>query len=205
MHNRLTFPGVDLKADPAAARSTRSPIQKFRWVHFPRNAELPGAFHYRVTPVFMAAAGTLRHGVAQAVAIELRRETWPGACNVAFTRGFVSSQAFVDKYASAGSFATLLPANADDGPTFRPTHPKAAEALRWMGFEARSAILELLDQAIADAQAQVRVVAYDLNEPEILTRFAALGARLRIVIDDDGSHGDQGVQRRRGVNGPVGH
>ena len=38
------------------ARSTRSgcrplsPIQKFRWVHFPRNAELAGEFVYRVTP-----------------------------------------------------------------------------------------------------------------------------------------------------------
>ncbi len=192
LQNRLNFLRADGSVDPEAKSTLVSPIQKFRWVHFPRNAELPGAFHYRVTPVFMAAAGTLRHGVAQAVAIELRRETYPGACNVTFTRGFVSSQAFVDKYASAGSLATLLPANADDGPTFQPTHPKAAEARRWMGFEARSAILELLDQAIDDAQAQVRVVAYDLNEPEILTRLAALGPRLRIVIDDDGSHGDQG-------------
>ena len=31
-----------------------SPIQKFRWVHFPRNAELAVEFHlFRATPVFM--------------------------------------------------------------------------------------------------------------------------------------------------------
>ena len=44
-----------------------------------------------------------------------------------------------------------------------------------MGFEARTAILEVLDEAIA-AKAEVRVIAYDLNLPEILTRLEKLGA-----------------------------
>jgi phosphatidylserine/phosphatidylglycerophosphate/cardiolipin synthase-like enzyme len=58
-----------------------------------------------------------------------------------------------------------------------------------MGFEARRAILDLLDEAIADADAQVRVVAYDFNLPEILDRLKQLGSRLKIIIDDSGSHG----------------
>jgi phosphatidylserine/phosphatidylglycerophosphate/cardiolipin synthase-like enzyme len=61
-----------------------------------------------------------------------------------------------------------------------------------MGFEARSAILEVLDEAIADPTAAVRVVAYDLNEPEILTRLEQLGPRLRIVIDNSDHHGKPG-------------
>ena len=104
----------------------------------------------------------------------------------------MSSQAFVDRYESAGDIATLLPAEAADGLTFVPTHPKAAEALAWMGFEARSAILEVLDQAIADKQAQVRVVAYDLNEPDVVTRLEKLGERLKIIIDDSKDHGEDG-------------
>ena len=80
----------------------------------------------------------------------------------------MSSQAFVDRYESAGPISTLLPAKADDGLTFVPTHPKAEEALAWMGFEAREAILEVLDQAIADRRREVRVVAYDLNEPDVV-------------------------------------
>ena len=99
--------------------------------------------------------------------------------------GFVSSQAFVDRYEADGPIPTLLPAKADDGLTFVPTHPKADEALDWMGFEARSAILDVLDQAIADTQAQVRVVAYDLNEPEIVSRLeTARRPRLKMIIDD---------------------
>src|SRR5262249_40913351 len=157
--------------------STRlSPIQKFRWVHFPRNAELDGAFTYRVTPVFMNDQDELSYGEPQTADIELSRETYPGKLNVAFTRGFVSSQAFLDKYVAEGMdpkkvIGTLLPAKADDGLDFIATHPKANEALNWMGFEARSAILEVLDQAIADKTAEVRAVVYDLNEPGVVSRF----------------------------------
>src|SRR5947207_5287582 len=98
LKNRLSFttPTGDVNPDQLSTRL--SPIQKFRWVHFPRNAELPGAFTYRVTRVFMDAADTLSYGEPQEAPIELRRETYPGELNVAFTRGFVSSQAFVDRY-----------------------------------------------------------------------------------------------------------
>lgn len=188
LKNRLGFPGADESVGPNALSTRLSPIQKFRWVHFPRNAELDGAFVYHVTPVFMNDKDELSYGEAQEAAIELRRETYPGKLNVCFTRGFVSSQAFVDHY-GADAIPKLLPAKADEGLDFVPTHPKADEALAWMGFEARSAILEVLDQAIADKDAQVRVVVYDLNEPGIVSRLEQLGGRLRVIIDDDGAHG----------------
>ncbi len=137
----------------------------------------------------MNAQDELSYGEAQEAAIELRRETYPGLLNATFTRGFVSSQAFVDRYESAGDISTLLPAKALDGLTFVPTHPKAEEALAWMGFEARKAILEVLDQAIAD-NAEVRVVGYDLNEPGIVSRLEKLGGRLQIIIDDSADHGE---------------
>jgi hypothetical protein len=189
LKNRLGFARTDGSIDPNRLSTLRSPIQKFRWVHFPRNADLPGAFAYRVTPVFMNTRDELSLGEPQEVAIELHRETYKGKLNVAFTRGFISSQAFVDRFLSAGPISALLPAKADDGPGFVPTHPKADEALHWMGFEARHAILELLDQAIADRKAQVRVVAYDLSAPDVLARLEMLGARLKIIIDNDGAHG----------------
>ena len=192
LKNRLAFPGVDDSVNPNILSTRLSPIQKFRWVHFPRNAELPGEFAYRVTPVFMNDQDELSYGEAQEAGIELRRETYPGQLNVAFTRGFVSSQAFVDRYQSAGPISKLLPSNADEGLKFVPTHPKAAEALAWMGFEARSAILEVLDGAVADKKAQVRVIAYDLNEPEVVSRLELLGTRLRVIIDDEGAHGAPG-------------
>lgn len=190
LKNRLSFLGADGALNANSLSTRLSPIQKFRWVHFPRNAELPGAFVYRVSPVFMNAVDELSYGELQEAAIELRRETYPGILNVTFTRGFVSSQAFVDRYVThTNGPSTLLPEKADDGVSFIPTHPKADEALTWMGFEARSAILEVLDQAIQDKQAQVRVVAYDLNEREVVARLEQLGDRLKIIIDDSATHG----------------
>lgn len=189
LKNRLNFPGVKLAAGEMPT-TLRAPIQMFRWVHFPRNADLAGAFTYRVTPVFMNNRDELSFGEAQTAEIELRRETFPGQLNVAFTRGFVSSQAFVDRFESEGPISMLLPAKAAEGLDFIPTHPKSGEALDWMGFEARQSILELLDAAIAEPRAQVRVIAYDLNVPEVVTRLEKLGSRLRILIDDDGDHGE---------------
>src|SRR5918998_1736443 len=115
LKNRLSFPGDGGQVNPNRLSTMLSPIQKFRWVHFPRNAELRGEFVYRVTPVFMNNNDELSYGEAQEAAIELRRETYPGQLNVTFTRGFVSSQAFVDRYESAGPISTLLPANANRG------------------------------------------------------------------------------------------
>ncbi len=90
--------------------------------------------------VFMNSRDELSLGVAQQLEIELSRETFPGKLNVAYTRGFVSSQGVRGSLRAAGPMSTLIPANADDGLTFAPTHPKAQDAYRWMGFEARSAI-----------------------------------------------------------------
>lgn len=188
LNNRIAFPGTDGSVNPDRMSTLLSPIQKFRWVHFPRNANLAGEFLYRVTPVFMDEDDKLSQGERQEVGIEHRRETFPGQLNVTFTRGFVSSQAFVDRYEKFGKFNTLIPGKAAEGLKFKPTHPKTKEALDWMGFEAREAILDTLDEAIKN-KAEVRVVAYDLNVPELLDRLEKIGKRLKIIIDDSKEHG----------------
>jgi phosphatidylserine/phosphatidylglycerophosphate/cardiolipin synthase-like enzyme len=190
LNNRLGF----LQANGAVSTTLstlQSPIQKFRWIHFPSNASLTGDFLYRVTPMFMDAAGKLTSGEQQSAAIQLARETYPGVADVTFTRGFISSQAFVDRYQKDGPVNTLVAPLAAKGLDFVPTHKDAATALPWMGFEARAAILEVLDQAIAD-KADVRVVAYDFNLPEVVDRLEKLGPSLKIIIDNSGSHGNTG-------------
>lgn len=185
--NRIGFPGQRKRFTDPPIESTKAPIQKFHWVHFPSNAEKPGQFTYRVTPMFMDAGGTLGGGERQTASLALMRDTLPGKLNVAFTRGFVSSQAFVDKFAPDGKLSSLLPDDNKKGLQFKPTHKKAAQALEWMGFEARSAICELLDDAIKK-KAEVRVIAFDLNLPEILTRLERLKARLKVIVDDSKDH-----------------
>lgn len=190
LQNRLAFAGPQGEVNPKSLSSRLSPIQKFRWVHFPRNANLEGDFIYRVIPVFMDEKDKLSYGEPQQVEIELRRETHPKKLNVTFTRGFVSSQAFVDRIKGANKIKDLLPAKAADGLDFKPTLPRAESHLEWMGFEARETILGALQQAIDDPEAKVCVVAYDLNEPLIVSKLEALKDRLRIIIDDSDDHGE---------------
>ena len=78
LNNRLGFRGTSGSINPNALSTRLSPIQKFRWVHFPRNAEIPGAFLYRVTPVFMNDLDVLSYGDSQEVAIELGARRIPG-------------------------------------------------------------------------------------------------------------------------------
>jgi hypothetical protein len=186
--NRLNFEGAPNPFGDRTFPSLSAPIQKFRWIVFPFNADLTGEFDFRVTAMFMDGDGMLSQGDSQTAGLALSTETFPGKLNVTFTRGYVASQAFVDKYAQHGPISNLLPGASKDGPDFVPTHPQAAEALPWMGFEARREILALLDQAIADPTAQVRVVAYDLSVKEVIDRLVQLGPRLKIIIDDSGDH-----------------
>lgn len=189
LNNRLSFLDNNGNVNPNILSTRLSPIQKFRWIHFPYNANLPGNFTYRVTPVFMNTGKVLSYGDYQEAAIQLQSETYPNELNVAFTRGFVASQAFIEKFAPTGDISTLLPANVNQGLTFVPTNPKETEALAWMGFEARAAIIDVLDKAIADTSASVKVTAYDLNEPGIVSRLVKLGTRLTIIIDNSDGHG----------------
>lgn len=190
--NFLTFPGEAPQSGPDARSSRRSPIQRFRWVHFPYTVDVPGHFRYKVTPVFMKGGEEdhqLIYGEVQDVKIQIMAQTYPGKMNIAFTRGFVSSKAFVKKFGSDGGVGTILPAKADDGLDFRPKDPELQEkALSWMGFEAREVMLGALDSAIEDETAQVRVLAYDLNNPEIVLRLKKIGRRVKIIIDDSDPH-----------------
>jgi len=191
LRNRISFPGAQ-RDDPNVRYTLHSPLQVFRWVHFPRNPEIEGLFTYKVKPVFMNEKGELSYGESQQCSIALARETYPNALNVTFTRGFISSQAFVDRYEEKGEINTLLPGKAKDGLNFIPTHPLAKQALAWMGFEAYSAILQVLDDAIKNRKAKVCMISYDLNQPEIVNRLKKLKKRLRIIIDDSKDHGEEG-------------
>ena len=188
--NRLHFPGkskpLKPKEPPEQYPSTDAPFQTFRWVHFPRIADVEGQFTYRVTPQFMDGNGVMTPGTAQEASLAIYSETDPGKINIAFTRGYVASQAFVDKFQGEEGFGKLIPKSADEGNEFVPTHPKRAAAYRWMGFEARERIVQLLKEAIADG-ADVRVVAFELNLPELIELFAKIGPRLKIILDDSKS------------------
>ena len=116
--------------------------------------------------------------------------------NVAFTRGFVSSQAFVDRYGK-DAIKTLLPSKGGSGGLdFTPTHPKANRK-RSRGWGSRRAaqshaVLEQGRRRPDRGGSRGRLRLERARDRVAMTR-GAHGTRLKVIIDDEGSHGKSGI------------
>jgi phospholipase D-like protein len=185
LRNRLAFsygPGDEVNGRRKYL-STQSPFQKFRWVHFPYDPR-QGTYTYRVTKMHMPRDEDPVRGRSIDADVSLDPVTYADFVDVGFTRNFASSQAFEDKY--GGLSARLIPATAKDGLDFPKV--QGSDVYRWLGFEACELVFSFLDEAVKDPQVTLDVLAYDLNEPDIVVRLEAMKERLRIVLDDAGDH-----------------
>jgi len=65
-----------------------------------------------------------------------------------------------------------------------------AEEYEWLGFTARSKILDLLNEVLNDKTLHLDMFAYDLNEPNIVQMLLALArqGRIRIILDNASLH-----------------
>lgn len=167
-------------------KTMRSPIQLFRWAHVP-SRPIDGKVTYRVSAMF---ANGDRPPVANATVeatIDVGSATRGKFLNVGFTRGFASSQAYIRRFQNDPN---VLPKRGKHEIDFDPKPFEGEDRpYRWLGFEARRIMLGFLDESIADATVSLDVFAYDLSNPEIVSRLEALGKRLRIIIDTSGTHG----------------
>ena len=186
--NRLTF------EDPIVAETTperrqeiatdtrEAPLQKFHWVHYPPPQQIgPGSFRYRVTAMLFehGSERDLRDGPHTTVDVELVSRAHRSFA-LGFTRGYVSSQAYAERFGRAAPVPD--PASIDDDT--RPFEQK----YRWLGFRARELLFAFLQEAIDDPRVELDVFAYDLDEPDVVRGLAQLGPRLRILLDDSDSH-----------------
>src|SRR3954470_9722394 len=150
--NRLSFQNKLTSANglndgPASAPSAAkyvstngAPIQMFHWVHFP--PEGTGTFTYVVTARYFTGTGTtLKDGgkVSLDVVIDDQQLT---NLSVGMTRGYVSSQAFIDKFASFDSngAAQLWPKpQTIDFPT-----AKYEQVYQYLGAHGRKLVFDFL-------------------------------------------------------------
>lgn len=182
--------------------SANAPIHKFRWVHVPglvHQGGQPafGTYTYVVTPRYFTDAGALT-ALDPDASLSLQVPVGPfvkGGLTVAFTRGYVQSQAFVRHF---GDDVLIQPPGApltfdisqtagtnNDGHTYT-----YAQEYDWLGFTARRALLDLLDQVVADPTLTLDVFAYDLDEPSVVAALLTLGEqnRMRIILDNAALH-----------------
>jgi hypothetical protein len=166
--------------------STEAPFQKFRWIDFPFDPRA-GNYIYRGTAMHMSSDGQLEPGTSIELGVSLAPVTYDGFIDVGFTRGFASSLAFRDKFPDDADIdqigRTIIPGAADAGLEFTKAN-ELKDIYGWLGFEAYDLIFSFLGDVVADPAVTLDVLAYDLNEPDIVGALERLGKRLRVIIDD---------------------
>ena len=196
--NRLTFDDpITAETTPAQRRAITTPtdvapLQKFRWVHFPRRVP-SGTFAYTATAMLFKRGSqtAIEPGPSATVEIDLREDTHSDFA-LGFTRGYLSSQAYAEIFENA----PIEP----EHPTFDFDTTEYRDRYRWLGFRGREMIFEILEQALEDPDARLDVFAYDLDEPDVIRGLQALGPRLRAFLDDSETHdADPGKEPPREV------
>src|SRR5256714_1467896 len=178
--NRLNFAQALTNATALEQRrytpTSEAPLQKFHWVHFPPDVK-PGVFTYKATVMlFQSGSETaLTAGPSAEVEVTLMPAA-PAAFLLGFTRGYVSSQAYVEEFHNAP--VEPSPATFDfDTASYQPQY-------HWLGFHARRLVFDFLAEVLADETRSLDVFAYDLDEPDVIKELGRLGSRLRLYLDD---------------------
>jgi PLD-like domain len=191
LSNRIAFHYTGANAGKKFFPTSKAPYQKFRWVHFPREV-VPGDYRYEVTAMYSTdptdPEGSLRKGAIVEAAVSLAPTTFEGFLNVGFTRGFASSQAYADKF---NNNANIIPPPGAAAPAeINFATASHQREYKWLGFEARRLIFATLDAAVDDPSVTVDAMIYEAREGDVFRKFAALGSRLRVLIDDHDEQGD---------------
>lgn len=217
IYNRITFPDAIRTASntPFDEKNStlHSPIQKFNWVHVPntnvntQNA-LFGDYNYEITPRYLVNGVLLPIDTSLTVSIEINVSPFDlKKTQIGFTRGFVSSVAYAKRFnvennkvrPNKTDLQFDITQKADVAQRWNDTKRKYEsvdytfeEQHKWLGWQARERLLDFLDEVINDSSKTLKVLAYDLNEPEIVKRFLLLASqgRLKIILDNAGEHGE---------------
>jgi hypothetical protein len=184
--NRLSFDdAVTSETTPQQRKwtpSDQAPFQKFRWVDIPPDGTDKQAT-YRVCAMYFTGQGkAIKKGAKASVVVPPISHAY-AKFRAAFTRGYISSQAYADKFHNA---------------PIRPTGPKTPDfdtkpyqdQYAWLGAGARAQLFAFLDDCRNDKTCQVDVFAYDLDEPDIIAAICEFGRekRLRAVLDNAKLH-----------------
>ena len=195
IQNLLNFKGEDI-----VTGSDISPIQLFKWVHFPGSYQqtgmLTGEYTYEATPRYFDNNKNLKAlDVTKTVKVNIEVDDFKdGNLSVGFTRAFTKSQAFSNRY---GTKQKLIPSgdwvfdtSINAGTNLKFGKFSYEDMYSWLGFNARRIILDILEEALINSDVNVEMFAYDFNDPFIATQCFELAkkGRIRIILDNSKLH-----------------
>jgi hypothetical protein len=207
LNNRIGF-SAEVKKHP----STEAPFQKFRWLHVLRNFSSAndqpffGEYQYRITPRYfkngqIEAFDAKNPKNSVTVSIHVGPFKKDGT-EVAFTRGFLVSQAYTDRFGPNGNIRPVAsdvvfdPKTTKNDVFNKPKLPAGfpatikpytyEEQYAWMGFNARKSMMDFIEEVMKNPDLSLDVLAYDFSEPTIAKNFLDLSrqGRIRMFLDD---------------------
>jgi hypothetical protein len=192
LKNRLSFKevisrGVELTPDKWV-ESNKAPFQSFHWVHFPGAG--PGLYIYSAYPCYFANNGSLTLDPGAEMSVDLSYRSVP-EIELGFTRGVISSQAYADRFKNADIEPAVKSIDFDTSSYLSP--------YEWLGAHAREMTFNFLAESKEDPSTSIDVFSYDLDEPDIIRKIAAMGPRARVIQDDSDSHVKEGALESNAV------
>jgi phosphatidylserine/phosphatidylglycerophosphate/cardiolipin synthase-like enzyme len=188
--NRIGFTVGVSNQTTAATRvwtdSDQAPFQKFRWIDVPPDG-FTTPITYRVMAIYFTGQGTeLKDGPEVAVTVAPTKPRH-AKFRPAFTRGYIASQAYADKFHNAD-----IRPKGPKTPSF-DTAPYQAQ-YEWLGADARAALFDFIADCENDKEALIDVFAYDLDEPDVIAAICRMGkeGRLRAILDNAPLHTTSG-------------
>lgn len=181
LKNRLSFEheitSSKLATPEDEVSSDQAPFQSFHWVHFPSAG--PGKYQYTVYASYFKDDGTISLDSNVVVGIDLSHQ--PGVeASLGFTRGYISSQAYNDRFQNKDIRPKQKSIDFD-------TTPYQAQ-YQWLGGHARELIFDFLNECSQDPSISVDVFSFDFDEPDIIRALCAMGSRVQVFQDDNQLH-----------------
>ena len=214
LFNRFTYDDDVLKKNNIDLKKVQFittdlfPIQKFRWVHTPAtnhniNLMIFGKYVYEITPRYLV--DDMLQPLDHSLTVKFSFDISPfrkGNFQIGFTRGFIESQAYsrhfgLNNNTRPNKTDLIFDIQAKSGP--RDVDKKKNPALadytfedqhRWLGWQARERLIELLQETLANKDLSLDVFAFDLDEPVICDTIIKLAkeGRARVILDNSDGH-----------------
>ena len=153
----------------------------FHWTYYP--GSVPGGYKYTVHACYFKNGGIELRSKAT-VNLNLGFNSF-SSLELGFTRGYVSSQSFQDRFG--------------DDPSIEPKHRTVVyntapyqKKYNWLGAHARKLVFDFLKECNEDNSIEVDVFAYDFDEPDMIKSIAGMGSRVRVFQDNHDIHTDAG-------------
>ncbi|PAV12339.1 hypothetical protein ASJ81_07065 [Methanosarcina spelaei] len=157
--------------------SNKAPFQTFHWVHFPGAG--PGKYVYTIYACYFNRNGFVDLDSSVQAEVDLSYRAFPNL-ELGFTRGYISSQAYTDRFDNKAIRPKVKSIDFNTGPY--------QAQYEWLGAHARKMLFDFLEECLNDDSISVDVFSYDFDEPDIIRKLAAMGPRVRVFQDNAPLH-----------------